>query len=70
MALSESTDEFIQNTSKIGAVLLASFGFICLRAWLVSICAGLLFPGLVLSFWNWALIVATFRFVIATDSFK
>jgi hypothetical protein len=40
---------------------------LCLRAWLVSICAGLLIPGFVLGFWNWVLIVATFRFLIATD---
>jgi len=38
-----------------------------LQAWLVSICAGLLISGFSLSFWNWVLIVGTFRFLIASD---
>jgi len=66
--LTKATDDLIKDFSKIAGAMLAAFGFICLRAWLVSICAGLLFPGFTLGFWHWVLIVATFRFLIATDS--
>jgi hypothetical protein len=66
--LTKTTDDLLKDFSKIAGAMLASFGLICLRAWLVSICAGLLFPGFTLGFWNWVLIVATFRFLIATDS--
>ena len=65
--LTKATDDLLQDISKTTAVLLVAFGMLCLRAWLVSICAGLLFPSVSLVFWNWVLIVATFRFLIATD---
>ena len=66
--ITKATDDLIKDFSKITGAMLAAFGFICLRAWLVSICVGLFFPGFALGFWNWVLVVATFRFVIATDS--
>jgi hypothetical protein len=65
--LTKATDDLLKDLSKTAGVLLAAFGILCLRAWLVSICIGLLFPGFVLGFWNWVLIVATFRFVVAVD---
>ena len=66
--LTKATDDLIKDFSKIVAVFVMGFALICLRAWLVSICAGLFFPGFALGFWNWVLVVATFRFMIATDS--
>ena len=68
MAISKTTDDLIKDFSKLAGAFLAGFALICLRAWLVSICASLFFPSFALSFWNWVLVVATFRFVIATDS--
>ena len=65
--LTKATDDLLQDISTTAAVLLVAFGMLCLRAWLVSICAGLLFPSVSLVFWNWVLIVATFRFLIATE---
>lgn len=65
--LTKSTDDLLKDLSKTAGVLLVAFGVLCLRAWLVSICAGFLFPGFVLGFWYWVLIVATFRFLIAAD---
>ena len=65
--LTKATDDLLKDISKTAAVLLVAFGMLCLRAWLVSICIGLLLPGVSLGFWNWVLIVATFRFLIATD---
>jgi hypothetical protein len=41
------------------------------RAYLLSLCSALLFPLVVLSFWQWCLIVITFRIMIAPPlSFK
>ena len=65
--LTKVTDNLLKDLSKTIAVLLVGFGALCLQAWLVSICAGLLIPGFSLTFWNWVLIVATFRFLIASD---
>jgi hypothetical protein len=65
--LTKATDDLLKDLSKTIAVLLVGFGTLCLQAWLVSICAGLLIPGFSLTFWNWVLIVATFRFLIASD---
>ena len=65
--ITKATDDLLQDFSKTAATLLVAFGMLCLRAWLVSICAGLLFPAFSLGFWNWVLIVATFRALIATD---
>ena len=64
--LTKATDDLLKDLSKTIAVLLVGFGTLCLQAWLVSICAGLLIPGFSLTFWNWVLIVATFRFLIAS----
>lgn len=65
--LTKATDDLLKDLFKTIAVLLVGFGTLCLQAWLVSICAGLLIPGFSLTFWNWVLIVATFRFLIASD---
>jgi hypothetical protein len=65
--LTKATDDLIKDFSKFAGALLVVFGLMCLRAWLVSICAGLLVPSFTLGFWQWFLIVATFRTLIATD---
>lgn len=62
--LTKATDDLIKDFSKIAGEFLAVFALICLRAWLVSICAGLLFPGFSLGFWSWVLIVITFRLAL------
>ena len=68
--LSPTTEDFIQTASKIGGQLLASFGLLCLRAWLLSICVGLFFPSFVLGFWQWVLVTLTFRLIIYFDNGK
>ena len=62
--LTKATDDLIKDFSKIGGQALAIFGIMCLRAWLLSVCAGLLFPSVLLGFWQWFLIAATFRLLI------
>lgn len=65
--LTKATDDLLKDFSKITGALLVLFGLMCLRVWLVSVCAGLLVPSLTLGFWQWFLIVATFRMLIASD---
>lgn len=65
--LTKTTDDLLKDLSKTIALLLVGFGTLCLQAWLVSICAGLLVPAFSLNFWNWVLIAATFRFLLATN---
>lgn len=65
--LTKATDDFLKDLSRTIAVLLVAFGTLCLQTWLVSISAGLLAPSFTLGFWQWFVIVGTFRLLIATD---
>lgn len=65
--LTKATDDLLKDFSKIAGGLLAIFTVMCVRAWLVSICVGLLIPSFALGFWQWFLIVTTFRILIAAD---
>lgn len=60
------TDDLIQDFSKIAGEILAIFALMCLRAWLLSICAGLLFPGILLGFWQWFLVALTVRLLVVS----
>jgi hypothetical protein len=37
------------------------FGFVCLNAWLLSIAMSWFFPMLILSFWQWVLVIMTYK---------
>jgi hypothetical protein len=65
--LTKATDDLLKDFSKFAGALLVIFGLMCLRAWLISICVGLLIPSFALGFWQWFLIAATFRMLIASD---
>jgi len=65
--LTKATDDLLKDFSKLTGALLVIFGLMCLRAWLISICVGLLIPSFTLGFWQWFLIAATFRMLIASD---
>lgn len=65
--LTKATDDLLKDFSKLAGEILAIFAVMCLRAWLLSICVGLLAPSFTLSFWQWFLIAATFRMLIASD---
>jgi hypothetical protein len=64
MTLSPTQDDSLKVVSKVIAEILVAFGFICLRSWLLSICVGWIFPGFILGFWQWVLIVITIRMLI------
>jgi hypothetical protein len=64
--LTKTTDDLLKDFSKIAGEVLAIFGVMCVRAWLLSICAGLLFPGLLLGFWQWFLVALTVRLLVVS----
>lgn len=52
-------------TGKVIGAVIACTLILCLRAWLLSLCASWLVPMLILEYWQWLVIVATFRSLIA-----
>ena len=68
--LTKTTDDLLKDLSKTAGQLLVGFCFLCLRAWLLSICVGLFFPSFVLGFWQWVLVMFAFRFIICFDNDK
>jgi hypothetical protein len=68
--LTKTTDDLLKDFSKIAGEITAIFGVMCLRAWLLSICAGLLFPSVLLGFWEWFLIALTFRLLVCPSTTK
>ncbi len=65
--LTKATDDLLKDFSKLAGEILAIVTVMCLRAWLLSICVGLLVPSFTLGFWQWFLIATTFRMLIASD---
>lgn len=65
--ITKTTDDLLQDFSKITGEIIVIFGVMCVRAWLLSTCVGLLAPGFTLGFWQWFLIAAAFRILIASD---
>ena len=65
----------IENTLiAIGAIagsIAVELGVACARAWLLSLAVALFAPAIVLSFWQWLLVVVTIRFMFTNlDSSK
>ena len=54
-----------QRLGKFIGLALSVFLVGCLRAWVLSICAAMFFPGFTLGFWQWWLVAYTFRLMIA-----
>lgn len=56
--------------AKLGRLVglgISAFLITCLRAWMLSLCAAILFPTFVLGFWQWCLFAFTFRLMTGTD---
>lgn len=62
----KATDDLLKDFPKLAGEILAIFTVMCLQAWLLSICVGLLVPSFTLGFWQWFLIATTFRMLIAS----
>lgn len=58
----------IENTliaiGAIAGLIAVKLGVACARAWLLSLAVALFAPAIVLSFWQWVLVVVTIRFVL------
>jgi len=59
-----------QALGSFAGTALGLFAIYCLRAYLLGICCAMLFPSLVLSFWQWMLIAFTFRILIGPLSIQ
>jgi hypothetical protein len=68
--ITKATDDLIKDLSKIAGEIIAIFGLMCLRAWLLSICAGLLLPAVSLGFWQWFLVSLTIRLLVVPTKAK
>jgi len=66
--MSTTEDDALTKASEFLAKLLTWFGAQCFRAWLLSVAAGLLFPGIALGFWQWVVVVIAVRFLLVDPS--
>ena len=68
---SYSIEGFAAVAGAIAALFAIEFGLSCARAWLLSLVVALFAPAIVLTFWQWFLVVVTIRFIFANlDSSK
>ena len=68
---SSSIEDFAAVAGAIAALFVIEFGLSCARAWLLSLVVALFAPAIVLTFWQWFLVVVTIRFIFANlDSSK
>lgn len=54
----------------VTGLIIGVFALTALRAWLVSLCSAIFFPAFVLGFWQWFLLVLTFRLMIPLEAFS
>lgn len=64
MSVSNSTADKL---SRLVVLCIAAFLYTCLRAWMLSLCAAILFPTFALGFWQWWLLAFTFRLMTAPE---
>jgi hypothetical protein len=69
--MSNDSTEAVEIAGKAVGQIVVILAVTAWRAYLLSLCSSLLFPLVVLSFWQWCLIAITFRFMTAPPlSFK
>jgi hypothetical protein len=69
--MSNDSTEAVEIAGKAVGQIVVILAVTAWRAYLLSLCSSLLFPLVVLSFWQWCLIVITFRVMTAPPlSFK
>ena len=68
---SSPIEDFAAMAGAVAALFAIEFGLSCARAWLLSLVVALFAPAIVLTFWQWFLVVVTIRFIFANlDSSK
>ena len=60
-----TNEELPEALGKLLGVIVFGFMLVCLRGYLLMLCASWLAPFLVLPFWQWAVISFTIRIMIA-----
>ena len=69
--MTDSTEKIITGIGLIAGAIAIEFGLACARAWLLSLVVALFAPAIVLTFWQWLLVVVTIRFMFTNlDSSK
>jgi hypothetical protein len=61
------SDDTATKLGRLVGLSISAFLITCLRAWMLSLCAAILFPTFVLGFWQWWLLAFTFRLMTGTD---
>ena len=56
-------EDFAAVVGAAAALVAIEFGLACARAWLLSLAVALFAPAIVLTFWQWLLVVVTIRFM-------
>ena len=62
---SSQIEDFAAAAGAVAALIAIEFGLACARAWLLSLVVALFTPAIVLTFWQWLLVVLTIRFIFA-----
>jgi len=62
---SSQIEDFAAAAGAVAALIAIEFGLACARAWLLSVVVALFAPAIVLTFWQWLLVVLTIRFIFA-----
>ena len=62
---SSQIEDFAAAAGVVAALIAIEFGLACARAWLLSVVVALFAPAIVLTFWQWLLVVLTIRFIFA-----
>jgi hypothetical protein len=61
--MTDSTEKIITGIGLIAGAIAIEFGQACARAWLLSLVVALFAPAIVITFWQWLLVVVTIRFM-------
>jgi hypothetical protein len=61
------SDDTAAKLGRLAGLSISAFLITCLRAWMLSLCAAILFPTFMLGFWQWWLLAFTFRLMTGTD---
>jgi hypothetical protein len=56
-------EDFAVVAGAVAGLVAIEFGLACARAWLLSLVVALFAPAIVLTFWQWLLVVVTIRFM-------
>ena len=69
--MTDGTEKIITAIGLIAGAIAIELGLACARAWLLSLVVALFAPAIVLTFWQWFLVVVTIRFMFTNlDSSK